>query len=125
MSQIPSPRKYFIAALACVMLPFASAQADTYTDAAQAACEHVKACAIEQMGDVPAEMRPMIEASLDGMCLKMQKPEAYDGFSRNHPLYDPAIDCMESISAMSCDMFSSGTQTPECEALEKASEKYR
>lgn len=125
MRQNLSLRKIFLPALATALLPFVSAHADTYTDAAQAACEHVKACAIQQMGDVPPEMRPMVEASLESMCTQMQKPEGYDGFSQNHPLYEPAIDCMDSISAMSCDTFSSGEQTPECQALEKASEKYR
>lgn len=125
MRQNQSLRKLFLPVLAWALLPVAGAHADTYTDAAQAACEHVKECAIEQMGDVPAEMRPMIEASLDNMCVNMQKPEDYDGFSKNHPLYEPAVDCMESISAMSCEEFSSGSQTPECQALDKASEKYR
>lgn len=115
------------AALAGTMwlLAAGSAQADPYTDSATAACEHVKGCALAQMGEIPPEMRPMIEASLGNMCVQMQQPQSYAGFSQKHPLYQPATECMRSISALSCEALTSGDgETPACKRLNEAAEAY-
>ncbi len=117
-----------LAALAATLLPagVAHADADAYANASRAACEHVKSCALAEMGDVPADMRPMIEASLNGMCAGMPKAEDWEGFSPSHPLYRPATACMKSIKRQSCAVLTRGDgQTPECRALDKAAAAYR
>ncbi len=125
MDRIPYTRLVLAAAVAFSAFPFGAAQADAYTDAAGAACERMKSCALEQMGEVPPEMRPMIEASLDGLCVQMQHPENYAGFSRQHPLYDPATACMKSIAGLSCEqMDQQGGETPECKRLNELAKEY-
>jgi len=114
------------AALVVALVPVGVASADAYADAAKAACERAKSCAMQQMGDVPADMRPMIEASLNSMCLGLPQAGDWEGFSPSHPLYRPATACMKSIAALSCDAFAEGDgETPECRALDKAAAAYQ
>lgn len=115
----------YLAILVGVMLPFLTV-ADNYTDASLALCEKVKSCAIAQMGeqDVTPEMQKMIQPMLDNMCANMSAsmPEV----AKEHALYKPAMACMNSLEALSCEQMQEGTgsETPACKEYEALAEKY-
>ena len=86
------------------------AQADELGDAAQTLCEKVKSCAIAQMEgqNIPEETRQMMQPMLDNMCTQVRGKVGE--VPTGHPLYKPAVACMESMGAMT---------TPECEEYEE------
>lgn len=116
-------RRVCIAVLLCLALP---AQADKMTEASLALCEKVKECALQQLAqeNFTPEMRQMMEPMLNGMCqaARAQIPEVPTG----HPLYAPALACMESMSALSCAELQGGDdiKTVECEEYRRQAEKF-
>lgn len=98
-----------------------AALADELGDAAQALCEKVKSCAIEQMEgqEITPEMRQMMQPMLDGMCAQVRG--RVGEVPTGHPMYKPAVACMQSMQSLSCDSMQDAGQviTPECEEYEK------
>ncbi|NND66568.1 MAG: hypothetical protein HKN19_03175 [Halioglobus sp.] len=109
--------------LLCLALP---AQAEKMTEASLALCEKVKECALQQLQqeNFTPEMRQMMEPMLSGMCqaVRAQITEVPTG----HPLYAPALACMESMAQLSCAQLQGkdDTKTPECEEYRRQAEKY-
>ena len=97
------------------------AQADELGDAAQTLCEKVKSCAIAQMEgqNIPEETRQMMQPMLDNMCTQVRGKVGE--VPTGHPLYKPAVACMESMNSLSCEnMQDAGAMTtPECEEYEE------
>lgn len=106
-----------------VVLPV---QAEKMTEASLALCEKVKGCALEQLQqeEFTPEMRQMMEPMLNGMCqaVRAQITEVPTG----HPLYAPALACMESMAQLSCAALQGGDdiKTAACEEYRRQAEKY-
>ena len=100
--------------------------ADDITSAASGLCEKVRSCAMAQVAeeDLTPELRQMMEPMLDSMCANMQ--EKVQEVPTGHPLYQPAIDCMRSMEALSCEDMQSADnlQTPACEEYEKLAREH-
>jgi len=100
--------------------------ADDISSAASGLCEKVRSCAMEQVANenLTPELRQMMEPMLDTMCDTMQ--EKVQQVPVGHPLYQPAIACIRSMEALSCDAMQSpeGMQTPECDAYEKLAKEH-
>lgn len=103
-----------MALLAVAVLP---ARADNLEQASQELCEKVKACALAQMSeeDLTPETRQMMQPMLDNLCANIR--DQISQVPAGHPHYAPALACMRSMEALSCDdMANSGRlHTPECE----------
>lgn len=102
------------------------AQADDFDDASNAMCEHVKACAIKNMGEVPPEMMAMVQQSMGNMCQQVRTANPYtQNMRKGHPMYKHATACMRSMTKLSCEVILDGDpETPECEKAEKEAKKY-
>ena len=105
-------------------LCFLSAQtvsADDIADAALGLCEKVKSCAMAQIEeeDLTPELRQMMQPMLENMCANME--DKVEAVPAGHPLYAPAIACMRSMEALSCEAMQDPghMETPECAAYEK------
>lgn len=103
--------------LAVSMLAAPTVHADEYSEAANAACNHMRQCAKQNMGDIPPEYRAMVEQSLASMCQNLPSAENVPGFGPQHPMYAPAVACMRSITRLSCQQHEDGVSTPECDKL--------
>lgn len=97
------------------------AQADELTDAAQALCDSVKSCALEQVAqqDLTDEMREMMGPMLDNMCANMRSQ--VQSVPTNHKLYQPAVGCLRSMVSLDCQQMQDpgGVETPECTEYEE------
>lgn len=97
------------------------ARADELADASVTLCEKVKSCALAQVAeeDLTPQARQMMQPMLDNMCLQVQG--AVGNVPAGHPLYAPAVACMQSLHALSCEAMQSAGEaiTPACEAFEK------
>lgn len=97
------------------------AQADELTDAAQALCDSVKSCALEQVAqqDLTDEMREMMGPMLDNMCANMRSQ--VQDVPVDHRLYQPAVGCMRSMVSLDCQQMQNpeGVKTPECTEYEQ------
>jgi hypothetical protein len=95
--------------------------ADEFGDATQALCEKVKSCAVAQMAgqDIPPETRQMMQPMLDSMCTQINAKVGE--VPTGHPLYKPAVACMESMNSLTCEEMqdAAGMATPECEEYEE------
>ena len=113
-------------AILCATILSVSAAADDYRDASLALCEKVKACALVQMDsqDITPEVRQMMQPMLDSMCTSMlaSVPEV----AQDHAMYKPAVACMKSLDALSCEEMQGegGAHTAACMEYEKLAEKY-
>jgi len=91
-------------------------QADELTDAAQALCDSVKSCALEQVAqeDMTDEMREMMGPMLDNMCEEMRSQ--VQSVPADHKLYKPAVGCMRSMVSLTCQQMQDpqSAKTPEC-----------
>lgn len=101
-------------------------RADNLADAANDLCEHIKQCTLTQMNqeEITPEMRQMIEPMIANMCTAMrsQVTAAPEG----HPLYQPATDCMRSMTRISCEAMQDGAnmETAECKKYEEIARSY-
>jgi len=115
----------FLTLLCGAALSFSSI-ADEYTDASLALCEKVKSCALAQMDsqEITPEVRQMMQPMLDNMCTSMlaSVPEV----AKDHAMYEPAVACMNSLDALSCEEIQGeeGSKTDACMEYEKMAEKY-
>jgi len=113
-------------AILCATVFSVSAVADDYSDASLALCEKVKSCALAQMDsqEVTPEVRQMMQPMLDSMCTSMlaSVPEV----AKSHAMYEPAVACMKSLDALSCEEMQGdgGSKTAACMEYEKMAEKY-
>ena len=118
-------RTRFLAILTLPMLSIV-VSADDITSAVSGLCEKVRSCAMSQVAeeDLTPEMRQMMQPMLDTMCDNMQS--RVQEVSPGHPLYQPAVACMRSMEALSCEAMRSGEnlQTKECEAYEELAKEY-
>ena len=105
----------------------APAWSDDMAGSALRLCEKVKGCALEQIAqeDFTPEMRQMMEPMLDNMCVQVQSQITQ--VPTGHSLYDPALACMQSMEALSCEALRDGSQakTPQCQAYEEAARAYQ
>ena len=103
-----------------------AASAGDITSSAKALCEKVRSCAMSQVAqeDLTPELRQMMEPMLDSMCDQVES--RVQDVSTEHPLYQPALACMRSMEALTCEDLRSGEnlQTAECEAYEKQAREY-
>ena len=115
-----------IAIVSFALLTAAAASADSLEAAAMAMCEKVKACSLAQIqeSDMTPEMREMMEPMLENMCNSMRA--GIQEVPSGHPLYQPAVACMRSMSQLSCEDFQTGDGmvTPECQKYQEMLEDY-
>ena len=104
-----------------IILTSAYAQSDELTDAAQALCDSVKTCALEQVAqqDLTDEMRAQMGPMLDNMCVNMRSQ--IQSVPPEHKLYQPAVGCLRSMVSVDCQQMQSpeGVKTPECTEYEE------
>ena len=95
--------------------------ADDLADAAQALCDSVKSCALEQVAkqDMTDEMREMMGPMLDNMCANMRSQ--VQSVPADHKLYQPAVGCLRSMVSLDCQQMQDPqrVQTPECTEYEE------
>ena len=74
--------------------------------------------------DMTPEMRQMMEPMLQNMCSNMRSQ--IQEVPTGHPLYEPAVSCMRSMTAVSCDAMSSGDSmyTEACKEYEELARSY-
>ena len=113
--------KISLQVIAVFVIMVSAARAEELSDAAQSLCEKVKSCAMEQLEGVELtpEARQMMQPALDGMCEQVRG--RVSDVPTGHPLYKPAVACMQSMSALTCEMMqdTDTLQTPACEEYEK------
>ena len=99
--------------------------AEPFDDAANALCEKTKMCARASMAgqQIPPDMMAMINQQLDGLCAGMLASFDVNGMT-DHPLYQPAVACMESMAALSCDALEREAGTAACDAYQQKLERY-
>lgn len=106
--------------LLCLVSLVPTAHADELADAAQALCEKVKSCAMAQMDgqEITPETRQMMQPMLDSMCAQVRGK--IGEVPTGHPLYQPAVACMQSMNSLTCEsMQEAGDMvTPACEEYE-------
>jgi hypothetical protein len=104
----------------------ATAVADSLEQAADDLCEHVKACAMAQISqeDMTPEVRQMMEPMLSNMCVSMRGQ--IETVPTGHALYQPAVECMRSMEAISCDQMADGDSmhTDTCKEYEDLAKSY-
>ena len=119
-------RMGYVCLLAVLMMAAPLAPADDISSAAAGLCEKVRVCATEQIAeeDLTPELREMMEPMLDTMCEGMQAK--VEDVAAGHPLHQPAVACMRSMEALSCDDMRNpdSMQTTECETYEKMAREY-
>ena len=97
------------------------AHADELTDAAQALCDSVKTCALEQAAqqDLTPEMRESMGPMLDNMCENMRNQ--VQEVPADHKLYQPAVGCMRSMVSLDCQQMQDPARaaTTECADYER------
>ena len=103
------------------LLP-ALALGEDYGAQTLALCEKVKACAMEQMNeqDLTPEMRQMMEPMVANMCANVGSH--VQDVPTDHSLYQPAMECLESLNRLDCQtlLTMQGSPTAECKAYEQA-----
>ncbi len=96
-------------------------RADELADAAQAMCDSVKSCALEQVAqqDLTDEMREMMGPMLDNMCANMRSQ--VQSVPTDHKLYQPAVRCLRSMVALDCEQMQDpgSAKSPECAEYER------
>jgi hypothetical protein len=102
-------------------------QAQEIADAATALCEKVKSCAMSQVPkeQLTPETIQMMEPMFNNMCANMQA--GVGDIPKEHELYGPAVACMHSMEALSCEMMMDreSAVTTECKEFEKLSQEYQ
>lgn len=113
-------KSYVSGILLCLVSLVPAAHADELADAAQKLCEKVKSCAMAQMEgqELTPETRQMMQPMLDSMCTQVRG--RIGEVPTGHPLYQPAVACMQSMNSLTCEsMQDSGDMvTPACEEYE-------
>ena len=103
----------------------AAAQTEELVEAATALCEKVKTCSMAQVPkeDLTPEMRQMMEPMLENMCSAMRS--GVQDVPTGHGLYKPALACMRSMAALSCEQMQDQqqVQTDACKEYEKLAEE--
>ncbi|MEP5568669.1 MAG: hypothetical protein ABJN62_12590 [Halioglobus sp.] len=98
-----------------------AATAGDLEDAATELCEKVKHCSMAQISeaDLTPEVRQMMEPMLQNMCATMRA--GVQQVPSGHPLHDPALECMRSMAALSCDEFQEEgkVDTPACKEYQE------
>lgn len=94
-------------------------------DAATELCEKVKHCSMAQISeaDLTPEVRQMMEPMLQNMCATMRA--GVEQVASGHALHDPALACMRSMAALSCDDFQDEekVETPACKEYQAVAEQ--
>ncbi len=101
------------------------AHADEFVDASMQLCEKVKTCTLESMNveEVTPEIRDMVMPMVENMCASMRRN--YQEVPTGHALYKPALACMRSLSALSCEEIGRNrTQTDECKKYEAQAKQH-
>lgn len=101
-----------------VLAPLAAAE--TLTEVSTRVCENVRQCVLAEIGeaDMTPQMREMMMPMVDSMCDAVR--QGIEEVPAGHPLYAPALACMQSLVNLSCDDFRDGdtVQTPACKAYQ-------
>ncbi len=102
-----------------------NANSEEFGDQALALCDKVKQCALAQMGtqELTPQMRQAVVPMIENMCSSMQAQ--FQLFPANHELYEPALACMTSMSALPCEALMEGAvETPQCEEYQALAKEY-
>ena len=122
-----SVRVYRSALLSLMLLMPMTVGAQEIVEAATGLCEKVRSCAMAQIAeeDLTPELRQMMEPMLDNMCANMQSK--VQEVAVGNDLYQPAVDCMQSMQALSCEDMQDPArmQTAQCESYEKLARDTR
>lgn len=117
--------KYLPGLPLCLAMLAPLVTASEIEDAADALCEKVKACSMAHIAeaDLTPEVRQMMEPVLQNMCQTMR--EGVREVPSDHELYQPSVDCMRSLSALSCADFENEEKmlTPACNNYQRLAEQ--
>jgi hypothetical protein len=94
--------------------------------AADALCQKVRSCALAQVRqqDMTPEMQAMMEPMLKSMCASMSA--GIEDAPADHKLYQPAVACMRSMAALSCEQMEAlDDGTPECRRYQEIVDDYQ
>ena len=108
-------------ALACLLFsPSIMAGLNEYEAAAGAFCEKMKMCISEEMekemnGNVPPEMRQMVDAMSAQMC-QQYVPDMIpdDSMGDYDELLDAGTECLQEMVDIPCDQFESAEEPASC-----------
>jgi hypothetical protein len=110
----------FISVILGSIVTLVPAHADELAEASVTLCEKVKSCALAEVAeeDLTPQARQMMQPMLDSMCAQVQS--AVGNVPSGHPLYAPAVACMQSMNSLSCEMMQDEAQarTPACQTFE-------
>lgn len=121
--------KWLLPAVAVVfLLAPTPAAADDLGNAMNVFCEMIKSCTLVQMGkqqNLTPEIRQMVENQMQTMCVGVQ--QQYVAATRTHELYEPAVACMRSMSALECPQLQSANAdaTPACATYKEKAKNYQ
>lgn len=112
---------------ALVLLAASLTRADEMATVTQQMCDKTKACMTERFGgaeSLSAEMQAMAVQQMEMACSYIAAQ--YTAAPHGHPLYKPALACLKSMVALSCDELDDldDNPTPACQAYEEKSEHY-
>lgn len=103
-----------------------SSHADDLADASNAMCAKMQQCITQQLNQPGTEMSPqmrqMVESMTAQMCDNLLDTSQVSSY---HDLYQPAVDCMNSMSKLSCDALQDDPQTPQCTIYQELAEAYQ
>lgn len=118
--------KIMAASFLAVLLTSVAAHADDLGDEVTTLCEKMKQCTLDSMAEaeMAPEMKMMITQQLDMACVGLQA--RFGAAAQAHSLYQPALACVKSMQAMSCQEIeeSDDSITPECDRYQELAEGY-
>lgn len=99
-------------------------QADDLGEEVSRVCEQMKQCTLDRMAgaEMAPEMKMMITQQLDMACVGLQA--RFGAAAQAHALYQPALACVKSMQALSCQEIeeSDDSITPECDRYQELAE---
>jgi hypothetical protein len=102
------------AILALMLSGYSSA--DELTDAAEGLCDTIRTCALEEVAgpDLTDELRQKMAPVLENNCAQMRS--RVQVVAPGDKLYQPAVDCLNSMASLSCPQLQNAgeVKTPEC-----------
>ncbi len=113
-----------ILGLMVVVWSAAALPGDAASEAAAAACDRMRTCAMEQVQTMPSEYRAMMEANLNHLCDALPWAQYQSATGVSGPLRKPFIACMDSIATASCADLDADQGSPACEDLQQRADAY-
>ncbi|SON57192.1 hypothetical protein HDIA_3651 [Hartmannibacter diazotrophicus] len=115
-----------LALLSCLPATAATASDEFATTTLQL-CDKMKGCAVQQLDQAEGmteAMKAQIMQGLEMMCVGIN--QNFSTVARFHALYDPAVACMKSMTALTCEELEGdgADATEECQEYQRLADQY-